>query len=104
MLIFRTNKKILLPEYFFELLRSPLVKDQIRTQTTGAAQPQLPIKTLVNFKIPVPKNIEDQKAIVEKLKTFEPETQRLETLYQQKLAALSALKKSLLHQAFSGQL
>jgi len=104
MLIFRTNKKTLLPEYFFELLRSPLVKDQIRTQTTGAAQPQLPIKTLVNFKIPVPKNIEDQKAIVEKLKTFEPETQRLETLYQQKLAALSALKKSLLHQAFSGQL
>jgi len=31
------------------------------------------------------------------------ETQRLEFLYQQKLAALEALKKSLLHQAF-GQL
>jgi type I restriction enzyme S subunit len=27
------------------------------------------------------------------------ETQRLESLYQQKLAALDALKKSLLHQA-----
>ena len=31
-------------------------------------------------------------------------TQRLESLYQQKLAALDVLKKSLLHQAFSGQL
>ena len=34
----------------------------------------------------------------------EPETQRLASLYQQKLAALEALKKSLLHQAFSGVL
>ncbi len=29
---------------------------------------------------------------------------RLASLYQQKLAALAALKKSLLHQAFSGEL
>ena len=29
--------------------------------------------------------------------------QRLESIYQRKLAALDALKKSLLHQAFSGQ-
>jgi type I restriction enzyme S subunit len=32
------------------------------------------------------------------------ETQRLESLYQRKLAALDALKQSLLHQAFSGAL
>lgn len=32
------------------------------------------------------------------------EIQRLESLYQQKLTALVDLKKSLLHQAFSGQL
>ena len=32
------------------------------------------------------------------------ETQRLESIYQQKLAALEALKKSLLHQAFTGKL
>ena len=32
------------------------------------------------------------------------ETQRLTPIYEQKLAALVALKKSLLHQAFSGQL
>jgi type I restriction enzyme, S subunit len=34
----------------------------------------------------------------------EAETQRFESLYQQKLAALAELKKSLLHQALSGQL
>jgi type I restriction enzyme S subunit len=32
------------------------------------------------------------------------ETQRFESVYHQKLAALEALKKSLLHQAFTGEL
>ena len=32
------------------------------------------------------------------------DTQRLTTLYTRKLAALEALKKSLPHQAFSGEL
>jgi len=38
------------------------------------------------------------------INAFEPETQRLESIYQQKLTALDDLKKSLLHQAFSGNL
>ena len=104
MLIFRPNKRVLLPPYLFELLRSDIVKDQMRMQTTGAAQPQLPIKTLVNFTIPVPTNLDDQLLMVKKLRAFEPETQRLANLYERKLAALEALKKSLLHQAFSGEL
>jgi hypothetical protein len=33
-----------------------------------------------------------------------PETQRLARLYERKHAALGALKKSLLHQAFTGAL
>ncbi|MEO7128755.1 MAG: restriction endonuclease subunit S [Rhodoferax sp.] len=48
--------------------------------------------------------LEKQLELVERLDTFQAETQRLESLYQQKLAALDDLKKSLLHQAFSGQL
>jgi len=104
MLVFRPNKRVLLPSFLFELLRSEIVKDQIRKQTTGAAQPQLPIKTLVNFTIPVPTNLDDQRTLVKKLRAFEPETQRLTSIYEQKLAALEALKKSLLHHAFTGKL
>jgi len=104
MLIFRPNKSALLPAFLFELFRSEIVKDQIRKQTTGAAQPQLPIKTLVNFTIPVPTKLADQAALVKKLRAFEPETQRLARLYERKLAALEELKKSLLHQAFTGEL
>jgi type I restriction enzyme S subunit len=104
MLIFRPNTHAVLPSFLFELFRSKIMKEQIRKQTTGAAQPQLPIKTVVNFTIPVPTNLEGQRALVKKLRAFEPETQRLAGLYDRKLAALDALKKSLLHQAFNGNL
>ena len=104
MLIFRPNKRSLLPSFLFELLRSEIVKEQIRKYTTGAAQPQLPIRTLVNFTIPVPKDLEDQCAIVAEIGAFELETQHLKSVYSRKLAALDELKKSLLHQAFNGQL
>jgi DNA-binding MarR family transcriptional regulator len=43
-------------------------------------------------------------ALVEALEFLETETQRLATIYERKLAALDELKKSLLHQAFTGQL
>ena len=104
MLIFRPNKSALLPAFLFEVFRSEIVKEQIRKQVTGAAQPQLPIKTLVNFIIPVPTKLAEQAALVKKLRAFEPETQHLTRLYERKLAALEELKKSLLHQAFSGEL
>ena len=93
MLIFRPNKRALLPSFPFELLRSEIVKYQIKKQTTGAAQPQLPIKTLVNFTIPVRTNLEGQLAVVRRLRVLEPESQRLAALYQRKLVALDDLKK-----------
>jgi type I restriction enzyme, S subunit len=46
----------------------------------------------------------EQHRIVTQVETLREETQRLESIYQQKLAALDELKKSLLHQAFSGKL
>jgi type I restriction enzyme S subunit len=45
-----------------------------------------------------------QKLFSAKLDSLREETQRLESIYQQKLVALDALKKSLLDQAFNGVL
>ena len=104
MLVFRANSREILPSFLFELLRSDIVKEQIRKKTTGAAQPQLPIKTLVTFEIPVPVLIDAQAALVKTIRDFEPETQHLADIYSQKIAALDELKESLLHNAFSGQL
>jgi restriction endonuclease S subunit len=48
--------------------------------------------------------VDEQLRIVVQCDALREETQRLESLYQRKLTALDELKKSLLHQAFSGVL
>ena len=51
---------------------------------------------------PAPQNARD--LFDNQLVALAAETQRLTRIYEQKLAALAELKKSLLHQAFSGEL
>jgi len=71
---------------------------------TGTAQPKLNQKALNSIPIPIPKSVETQAKIVGSVESLQEETRRLARLYERKLAALEALKKSLLHQAFSGEL
>jgi len=104
MLILRPNIEAIYPSYLFEILRSGIVKRQIEQKVSGAAQPQLPIKTLNSFTFPVPKNIEAQKETVEKIKTIELNINKSLEFYKQKLCKLDELKKSLLQKAFSGEL
>ena len=56
---------------------------------------------LKSYPIPTP-SLTEQKTIVKKLDELAQETHRLETIYRQKITVLDDLKKSLLHQAFSG--
>ncbi len=104
MLIFRPKQQKLDSSFLFEVFRSEIMKSQVARYVTGAAQPQLPIKTLVNFAIPVPDSLVTQREVVAQIREMDERKRHLESLYQQKLAALDGLKKSLLHQAFSGEL
>jgi type I restriction enzyme, S subunit len=71
---------------------------------TGAAQPQITRTNLSPLVIQFPKSVDQQKEFAATFEKLTVETRRLESLYQQKLATLGALKKSLLHQAFTGAL
>jgi len=104
MLIFRPNTKHIVPEFLFEVLRSGTIKAQIKKHVSGAAQPQLPIKTLVNFSFHLPKSLAEQRAIVGRLEALSAETKRLEEIYRQKIVSLEELKKSVLSTAFGGEL
>jgi type I restriction enzyme S subunit len=53
--------------------------------------------------LPFP-SLSEQQQVVTKLNIIATETKRLESVYRRKLAALEALKKSMLHQAFTGNL
>ena len=78
-------------------------KARLQLLGKGSAQANINMGTFEHERFPFPPVIK-QMQIVAKLDALGTETQRLESLYQQKLTALDALKKSLLHQAFSGQL
>ena len=78
-------------------------KARIQALGKGSAQANINMGTFENERFPFPP-VAEQKEIVEKLDALTEETQRLARLYERKLAALEALKKSLLHQAFTGEL
>ena len=63
MLIFRPDPEKLSGDYLFHFFQSQNFKEQRDRIVSGAAQPQLPIRNLIDAKIPLPP-IEIQKAIV----------------------------------------
>lgn len=88
--------------YFLKYALKSFV-ESLNKMAHGAAYSALPIQRLNTHKIFVP-TTEEQSAIVSVLDSLHEETQRLESIYQRKLAAIDELKQSLLHQAFSGAL
>jgi type I restriction enzyme S subunit len=67
------------------------------------AQKGLYLNQIRDYELPLPSKTK-QAQIGKQLDALAAETQHLVRLYEQKLAALEALKKSLLHQAFTGRL
>jgi type I restriction enzyme S subunit len=86
------------------LLLSQPVQQRINMKGTGATVKGIKASLLKTIEISFLKSLSQQGQIVVKLDALTEETQRLESVYQQKLAALEELKKSLLHQAFTGAL
>jgi type I restriction enzyme S subunit len=71
---------------------------------TGAAQPQITRTNLSPLLIRYPASAQEQRRLAATFDSLTSETQRLASIYERKIAALEELKKSLLDQAFSGQL
>ena len=90
-------------DYFYYLLSSPVVQLQFASLASGAVVKNISGDLVKKAVLPIPP-LEHQQTIVEKLLALEEETQRLARLYERKHAALEALTRSLLHQAFTGQL
>lgn len=94
-------------------LSHKLIYYQMRTENfqrrilNSSAQATLPIINKSKWSaltVSFPRDVAEQNRIVGRLDLLLLETQRLESIYLQKLAALDELKKSLLHQAFNGNL
>lgn len=89
--------------WFVYYLYSQDTSGKLRQHFSGTGIQHFTGEVLARFEVPLPPFSELRRAVA----TFEElsaETQRLANVYERKLAALETLKKSLLHQAFTGKL
>ncbi|MBA4303599.1 MAG: hypothetical protein C0424_05185 [Sphingobacteriaceae bacterium] len=99
----RFNAQLINQEFGYYLLISNYVQSQIKAKTYGAALMQINIGDLRKLLIPYP-SLQEQQTIVRQLDALRAETQKLEAVYQKKIADLEELKKSVLEKAFRGEL
>ena len=85
------------------VLNGPIGREQAKRVAVGTAHPHINLGDIKSYQIPLPP-FEEQRRLSQSLDAIAAETQRLEAIYQQKLAALDELKKSMLHKAFNGEL
>jgi type I restriction enzyme S subunit len=97
--VLRPHRDVLL-DYW---LAAFLTHKDLTPYVSGLTVPKLNQGSLREIPIPLPP-ITEQQLLANVAQALEAETQHLAAIYEQKLAALEALKKSLLHQAFSGEL
>jgi type I restriction enzyme S subunit len=88
-------------DYVEYLLQS--FKAVLKEKGKGTARDNINLGTFESQKFPFPK-LHIQKKIASTLNDLDQETKRLAVIYERKLVVMEALKESLLHQAFTGNL
>ncbi|TLS66500.1 restriction endonuclease subunit S [Mariprofundus erugo] len=78
-------------------------KAELQAQGKGSAQDNINLGTFEKQRFPFPP-LSDQKRIVSELDALIEESQKISDVYEQKLAALDELKKSILNKALIGEL
>ena len=94
------KKRVLYRFLYFQMLKS---LKKFKAQSVGAGTKFLKMGMIQDLEIALP-SLNEQRRIVSTMDSVREETERLASLYERKLAALAALKQSLLHQAFTGAL
>ena len=89
--------------FFLYLLRSNSFLSALYKSSRGVRQANLSSSSMKKLTISLPP-LDSQKSLVFVFRTLEIETQRLETIYRQKLAALNELKQSILQKAFTAHI
>lgn len=102
--LIRPSRKVFVPEFLALILLSPLMQTTLLGHSRGATVQHVNMKDIRALDVGRIPSLVIQAEVVKKFEELEAKTQRLESLYQRKRQALDDLKKSLLHQAFSGLL
>jgi type I restriction enzyme S subunit len=90
----------LLPQYLCHFMKCTSTRKRLIDAGTGTNIKSLNQQTLSALTVPFP-SMPEQRSLVARIEKISEEVQELESIYQQKLAAVDELKRSLLHQAFT---
>lgn len=99
----RIEREDIYPQFIVHFLKSRELRKQLTESGGGISISSLNQQGLSLIIINFPTFVE-QKAIVANIDELAVETQRLEAIYRQKIAALKELKQSILQKAFTGEL
>ena len=99
----RFNPSVLKQDLGYFLLRSADVQKAIREGTYGAALMQINIRDVRKITLRIPRS-DRQDGLLAKMQEVVANGENLLNVYQRKLASLLALKQSILHRAFAGDL
>jgi len=102
--LIRPTRTVFEPEFLSWLLLQPKMQQKLLAHSRGATVQHVNMKDIRALHIGAIPPLSEQRRIVANVGDASEETQRLASIYQKKLTALDELKKSLLHQAFSGNL
>lgn len=94
------KNRVLYRFLYFQMLKS---LKKFKAQSVGAGTKFLKMGMIQGLEIELP-GLDEQQRIVSTIDSVREQTERLASIYERKLSALEALKKSLLHHAFTGQL
>ncbi len=103
MIVITPVKGVLIGPFLSLFFNSTGMRQKFEETRSGSTVPHLTCGAVKELSVPLP-DLATQERLVDHAQELDTETQRLASLYERKLAALEALKKSLLHQAFTGQL
>jgi type I restriction enzyme S subunit len=91
-------------KFFFHVFNTQHVRKEIHASASGVKVRHTSPAKIGDVIVSFPSSLQEQERLVAKFASIAVETQRLTRLCERKLAALEELKKSLLHQAFNGEL
>ncbi|MCX5946897.1 MAG: restriction endonuclease subunit S, partial [Cyanobacteria bacterium] len=91
-------------EFFFHVFNTRQVRREIHASASGVKVRHTSPTKIGDVIVSFPVSLQEQNRLVAEFAAVSAETQHLTRLYERKLTALEELKKTLLHQAFNGEL
>jgi type I restriction enzyme S subunit len=102
--LIRPRRDIFDPHFLAFLLLGSRMQEKLLAHSRGATVQHVNMKDIRALDIGEIPSVEEQRDIVLRMQDISTEAVCLESIYERKLSGLDALKKSLLHHAFTGQL